>query len=147
MVSVLVILAGVAHGVVGWLGWRGGLRRNRFVGIRTAAAMVSEDTFRLANRVAAPVLLAAAAVAVVGGIAALAAPSAGAYTVVLGVAGTGTLGLIAAGGVLGSRAAALAETPRAPAAPAAPAAPGRAPLGSPCASCACAGVSITRCGS
>lgn len=130
--GVLVVLAGVVQGAVGWLGWRGGLRRNRFVGIRTAVAMASEDAFRLANRVAAPALLAAAAVAVLGGVAALAAPSAGAYAVVLGVAGTGMIGLMVAGGVLGTRAAA-----------------GLAPAGSPpvisgCANCTCAS-GINRC--
>jgi hypothetical protein len=146
VVGALVILAGAAQGAVGWLGWRGMLRRNRFVGVRTDAAMASEDAFRLANRVAAPSLLAAAAVAVLGGVAALAAPSSAAYVVVLCVAALGALGLMMAGGVLGSRAAALGPTALGPTA-LGPTALGPTALGptarqavsafTPCAGCAC----------
>jgi len=126
VIGVLVVLAGVALGVVGRLGWHGRLRRNRFVGIRTAATMANEDAFRLGNRVAAAPLLAAAVVAMVGGLVALVAPSVGAYSVVLGVAGLGTLGLLVAGGVLGSRAAASAAA-------------GPAAAFTPCAGCGCGG--------
>jgi hypothetical protein len=136
VLGAVLVLAGLALAAVGWLGWRGRLRRNRFVGIRTAATLVSEDAFRLANRVAAVPLLAAAAVAVLGGAAALAAPSVGAYAVVLGVAIPGTLALMTTGGVLGSRAAAAVG----PSALGVSATAGAAASGpAPCAGCLCGG--------
>lgn len=125
--TALVILAGVAQGAVGWLGWRGRLRRNRFVGIRTAATMAGEDAFRAGNRVAAPPLLAAAGVAVLGGVAALTAPSTSAYLVLLAVTVLGALGLSVVGGTLGSRAADAAAA---------------APAFTPCAGCACGSAGV-----
>jgi|GEM_PF-2014781 len=130
-VAVLVILAGLLLGAVGLLGWRGALRRNRFVGVRTEATLTSEDAFRFGNRVAAPPLLAAAAVAVLGGGAALGARSAAAFAVVLTIVLAGAAGLTLAAGVLGSRAAALL-TPAAGA--------GR------CGGCACDGQGLGACG-
>lgn len=116
----LVMVAGLGLGGAGWLGLRGGLPRNRFVGVRTATTMASNEAFRLANRVAGPVLVAAGTVGVLGGLAVLVAPPGAAFAVVLGVAAAGALGLALAGGVLGSRAATLAapETLPAPARPA-----------------------------
>lgn len=129
----LVIVAGTALGVTGWLGWRGALPRNRFVGVRTPVTMASDEAFQVGNRVAGPVLVAAGAIAVLGGLAALVAASRSAdspsdaspsaLVVVLGVVTTGVLGLALAGGVLGSRAAAAI----------APSPPG------PCADCTCGG--------
>ena len=124
----LVIVAGTALGVIGWLGWRGALPRNRFVGVRTPVTMASDEAFQVGNRVAGPVLVAAGVIAVLGGLAALVAASRSAaspwaFAVVLGVVATGVLGLALAGGVLGSRAAAAI----------APSPPG------PCADCACGG--------
>jgi hypothetical protein len=137
--GVLVIVAGAAQGAVGWLGWRGRLRRNRYLGVRTAATFASDDAFRLGNRVAAPMLLAAAAVAMLGGVTALVAPSVPAYSVVLAVAVLGMLGLAVAGGVLGSRAAASTAAP----ATATPTRGDTAPL-TACAGCMCAGGQGTR---
>ena len=104
--AVLVITTGAALGAVGWLGWLGRLRRNRLLGVRTAATLASEDAFRLGNKAAAPLLMAAAAVAVLGAVAALRTPSVPAYSVVLAMAVFGMLALAATAGVLGSRAAA-----------------------------------------
>lgn len=134
VVGALVVGAGVVLGVAGWLGSRGALPRNRFVGVRTPPAMASDDAFRLANRVAAPPLLAAAAVAVLGGVAVLAAPSVAASVVVLTVVGVGMLALTLAGGVLGSRAAATVLAATVVKAPA-----------SPCAGCACGGPGSRTC--
>jgi hypothetical protein len=109
MVDAVLLLGmgtGLALGAVGWLGWRGRLRRNRYLGVRTAAAMASDEAFGLANRAAAVPLLAASAVAVLGGSAALAARSPASAAVIAGVTLAGTAGLAVTGGVLGSLAAA-----------------------------------------
>lgn len=129
VVGVLVAVTGVGLGVAGWLGLRGTLRRNRFIGVRTAATMASDQAFQLGNRVAGPPLLAAGTVAVLGGAAAAVMPATPAFVVVLGVVCAGVVGLSAAGGLLGSRAAASLPA-------AAPAA---------CAGCACGGPGTSAC--
>lgn len=128
--GVLVAVAGVGLGVAGWLGLRGTLPRNRFVGVRTPATMGSDQAFQLGNRVAGPPLLAAGAVALLGGVAAAAAPSSGAFVVVLCVVAVGVVGLSVAGGWLGSRAAAAVPATVRP---------------SPCAGCACGGPGSSAC--
>ena len=67
VLSVVLGVLGVALGAVGLLGLQGKLRRNRFVGVRTAAALRDEETFALANRVAGVPNVAAGAVAIVSG--------------------------------------------------------------------------------
>ena len=63
----LLVVPGAALLLLGWRGFRGQLPRNRYVGVRTPAAMRSEEAFELANRVAAPAILAGGAVAVLAG--------------------------------------------------------------------------------
>jgi nitrate reductase NapE component len=122
--AVVLMAVGLLLALVGALGWRGRLRRNRFAGVRTAVTMSSEDAFRVGNRVAGPVVLAAGAVSLLGGVAALVVPSAVAGWTVLAVTTVGAFGLTVAGGVLGSAAAPGS----------APVQPAR-PVG--CASCVC----------
>ncbi|WP_147141004.1 SdpI family protein, partial [Nocardia ninae] len=69
---VLFVLALVAV-TTGALGLIGRLPRNRFVGVHTEAALSDDETFRIANRVAAPTSLAAGALLFAGGLVALAA--------------------------------------------------------------------------
>ncbi|WP_245649406.1 SdpI family protein [Nocardia shimofusensis] len=64
---VLFLLAMVAIGT-GMLGFVGKLPRNRFVGVHTEAALSTEQTFRIANRVAAPTSVAAGALLFAGGL-------------------------------------------------------------------------------
>jgi uncharacterized membrane protein len=130
-VGVLLMVAGLAVSAAGWTGLRGTLRRNRFVGVRTAASMSSDRAFAAANRVAAPALLAAGGIAVLGGAAAIAAPSGLAFAVVVVVTAVGLLALALVGGSLGARAAlsVTASTQR------------RAP----CAGCACGGPGTSAC--
>jgi uncharacterized membrane protein len=106
LAAAALVVVGAVLLVVGVLGWRGALRRNRFVGVRTAATMGSEDAFRVGNRVAGPAVCGAGTVAVLGGVAGWAAPSATAGWTVFGIAAVGTLALLVAGGVVGSAAAA-----------------------------------------
>jgi uncharacterized membrane protein len=68
----LFVLAFVAI-ATGVLGLTGRLPRNRFVGVHTEAALHDEETFRIANRVAAPTSVAAGALLFAGGLVALAA--------------------------------------------------------------------------
>ncbi|MGH3916646.1 MAG: SdpI family protein [Pseudonocardiaceae bacterium] len=104
VLGVLLITAGAALLTVGVLGQRGRLRRNRFAGIRTPATLRSEAAFTLANRVAAPPVLAAGAVCVGTGVLALGTEGT-MLTVIMAISGVGTLTLVIAGGLLGHRAA------------------------------------------
>nr|WP_198428763.1 SdpI family protein [Nocardia bovistercoris] len=72
-------LVAVATGV---LGLAGRLPRNRFVGVHTEDALSTDETFRIANRVAAPTSVAAGFLLFAGGLIAFAAP----WAVALGVA-------------------------------------------------------------
>lgn len=106
----VLLLAGVALVMVGALGWRGRLPRNRFAGVRTAATMRSPEAFAVANRVAGPPTVAAGAVLALGGgfTAGATGPTA---AVVAAVCTVGGLVLVVAGGLLGHRSAsALAGT-------------------------------------
>jgi SdpI/YfhL protein family len=108
--TLLGVVAGAGLLTVGLLGWRRRLPRNRFAGIRTPATLRSEAAFSAANRVAAPPVLAAGAVCAAGG--ALALGTGGpALTVIVAVAGTGAVGLLLAGGLLGHRVAAAMPAP------------------------------------
>jgi len=64
---ILFLLALVAIGT-GVLGFLGKLPRNRFVGVHTEAALATEETFRIANRVAAPTSVGAGALLFAGGL-------------------------------------------------------------------------------
>lgn len=61
--AVLMILAGCALGVIGELGRRSALPRNQVAGLRSAAAMTDDATWRAAHRAAGPWLLCGALVA------------------------------------------------------------------------------------
>ncbi|HEX2301449.1 MAG TPA: SdpI family protein [Pseudonocardiaceae bacterium] len=113
ILGAVLLVAGVALGIVGLLGWQQRLPRNRFAGIRTPATLRSDAAFAVANRVAAPTVLAAGAVCATAGALALGAEGA-MLTVIVAVAGLGTLALLIAGGLLAHRvAAAMPSSPAA----------------------------------
>ena len=120
LLGVVLLAAGGGLVTVGLLGWRRRLPRNRFAGVRTPATLRSDAAFVVANRVAAPPVLAAGAVCAAGGGLALGADGS-ALMVIVGVAGAGTVGLLLAGGLLGHRLAATMPPPAG------------------CAGCACSG--------
>ncbi|SFT72066.1 SdpI/YhfL protein family protein [Actinopolyspora lacussalsi subsp. righensis] len=124
IVCAVVILAGLAALALGWRGLRGTLPRNRYAGVRTPAALRDDETFRLANRVAAPPILAGGTIAVVVGCCLAALGGTGTGWLITGIGVLGALVLIVAGGVLGGRAAA--------------AVPETAPAASGCAACSSA---------
>jgi uncharacterized membrane protein len=125
LLGVVLLAAGSGLITVGLLGWRQRLPRNRFAGVRTPATLRSDAAFVAANRVAAPPVLAAGAVCTAGGGLALGAGGS-ALTVIVAVAGAGTVGLLLAGGLLGHRVAAAIP----------------APAGS-CVGCTCSGAGCT----
>lgn len=109
MLSVVLGVLGVALGAVGLLGLQGRLRRNRFAGVRTAAALRDEETFALANRVAGVPNVAAGVVAIVSGAMAFVMADLAVTAGVIGLVGTLTIAV--AGGLMGSRAAAMLPEP------------------------------------
>lgn len=110
VLSALLIIGGAIITVTGWRGLRGTLPRNRFAGVRTPAAMSSDEAFGLANRVAAPATMAGGAVTFLVGACLLALRSWTTALVLLIVGLLGAVALTLVGGVLGNRAAtALAE--------------------------------------
>jgi hypothetical protein len=126
-VSVVVLIVGLSFGVVGGLGLRGTLRRNRFFGVRTAAAMRSDEAFTLANRVSGLPTVVAGVVGMLGAATSLALHS----IVPLAVGVVGMLAIVVAGAATGTRAADALPEPE----PTLPAG---------CAGCACGGCSLVK---
>ena len=116
------MLVGLALVVVAVLGARSVLRRNRWVGVRTAATLASETQFVAGNRAAAVPVGAAGRVAVVGGAFLLLDE---ANWVIPTISLLGTLGFTVIGGLVGDRAAELTPAP----------APFAASCGGACAGC------------
>ncbi|GLZ33048.1 hypothetical protein Lesp02_52360 [Lentzea sp. NBRC 105346] len=110
VLPVVLGLLGVVLAAVGILGLQGRLRRNRFVGVRTAASLRDDETFLLANRVAGLPNLVAGVVALGAGLATIIAPNV--TVAVIGL--VGALGIAVAGGVLGHRAAEALPVPEQP---------------------------------
>lgn len=109
--SLTVAIGAVAGGlmvtVVGALGWRGRLPRNRFSGIRTRASMRSEAAFRAANQAGGLLIMVGGAAAVAGGLVAfgLRAVWGDAVAWICAVAGVVVMTLLTlCGGILGDRA-------------------------------------------
>ncbi|WP_280497822.1 SdpI family protein [Nocardia asiatica] len=119
---VLFVLAVVAV-TTGALGLTGRLPRNRFFGVHTEAALSTDDTFRAANRVAAPTSIGAGALLFAGGLVALAASGIVAFVVAAGAA-------VVALFTLGAGANAAAQTAEAIAPP-----PSTGGCGSSCGAC------------
>lgn len=111
LIGALLSLAGAALLVVGTLGWAARLPRNRWVGVRTPAALRSDAAFVAGNRAAGPVVAAGGLVALAGGLVAVSATGV-ALVVVVVAAGVGTVALVLAGGVLGHRVAEDVPAPR-----------------------------------
>jgi SdpI/YfhL protein family len=126
-VSVVVLIVGLSFGVIGTLGLRGALRRNRFFGVRTEAAMRSEEAFTLANRVSGLPTVVAGVVGILGAATSLALHSV--VPLVVGV--VGMLAIVVAGAATGTKAADALPEPE----PTLPAG---------CAGCACGGCSLVK---
>ncbi|EOD66841.1 SdpI family protein [Amycolatopsis vancoresmycina] len=116
-IALVPVVLGLLVGFGGFLGFRERLTREGGTGVRTEAALRSEEAFKLANRVAGLPTMAGGAIAVLAGLAGLAMPTTG-LLVSAALAGVlAMLVLVMGGGVLGNRAALTVPAP-APAAPA-----------------------------
>jgi uncharacterized membrane protein len=116
-IALVPIVLGVLVGFGGFLGFRERLTREGGTGVRTEAALRSEEAFKLANRVAGLPTMAGGAIAVLAGLAGLAMPSTGGLVSAALAGVLAMLVLVMGGGVLGNRAALTVPAP-APAAPA-----------------------------
>jgi hypothetical protein len=103
--ATLLAAGGVALAGVGLLGLRQRLPRNRFAGVRTVNTLRDDHTFTVGNQVAAPLTIAAGAVALLGAVAGYAAPTRGQALTLMALAALGALAFTVAGGVLGDRVA------------------------------------------
>lgn len=110
--GVILLIAGVAALVAGIRGKSGTLTRSSRLGIHGTAAESSEEAFTLANRVAAPVVIAAGGVLAVGAVLVVALRlSALATLVVFFIAMVGGIALLVSGGSLGENAATTVPKP------------------------------------
>jgi uncharacterized membrane protein len=73
VVALVLFVSAVVAVTTGALGLIGRLPRNRFFGVHTEAALSTDETFRVANRVAAPTSIGAGALLFAGGLVALVA--------------------------------------------------------------------------
>ncbi len=128
-VALLLLVIAVASLLTARRGWSGRLNRASRWGLHSPAASAGDEAFRVANRVAAPVIGGAAAIAAVLTVLVPVLPLPTAATVVVGVLGlAAVLLLLVVGGTLGEQAARAVPVPaRRP-----------QPSGA-CAGCACGG--------
>lgn len=109
--ALLLLLSGLSL-VTARRGWAGTLTRSGRLGMHSAAASESDEAFRTANRVAAPVVGGAAAVGLVIAVLVVVLPVPSVATVIVGVLGiAAVLVLLVAGGVLGEQAARTVPVP------------------------------------
>ncbi|MFJ1459232.1 SdpI family protein [Nocardia sp. N2S4-5] len=71
VVALILFVLAVVAVVTGVLGLSGSLPRNRFFGVHTDEALRTEESFRIANRVAAPTSFGAGVLLAAGGVIAL----------------------------------------------------------------------------
>lgn len=129
LAAVLLVVAGLA-GSMGLRARSGSLTRDGRMGVRTPASLASNESFGVANRVAAPVALGAAVIAALLAGLLLVLPLSAVAAVICFVVGlVAAFALLVTAGVLGDRAARHVPIPaRKPAA-----------SGSGCGGCGCGG--------
>ncbi len=112
VLAAVLIVAAAAVLVVGVLAATHRLPRNRVIGVRTSWTMARIDSFRRANRVAAPAFVASGVVGLAGGVVGLLAPTTAAALTLVVVGFVGLVVLLGVGGSIGARYAAAdrAET-------------------------------------
>jgi hypothetical protein len=105
LAAVLLLIALLAT-ITAVRGWSGTLRRDGRLGIHSAAAMGSDQAFRVANRVATPVVAGTAVVSAVVAVLLLVLGLGTGATVLIGLLGlVASVGLLLAAGAMGERAA------------------------------------------
>lgn len=105
LVALVPLVIGVVVAVIGALGWRERLPRNRFGGVRTPATLASAEAFALGNRVAGLPIMVAGLIGVVSAAVAFGLTGTAAILVVSVLGLLGTMVIATAGGLLGHSAA------------------------------------------
>lgn len=124
--ALVLLSVAVPSAITGVRGARGTLTRAGRLGLHTPAALTSERAFALANRVASPLVIGAAAVATVCAVLTVALPLGTLGAIVVAALGlAGLFGQLYAASTLGERAA--MTVPR----------PARKPSGECCGECGC----------
>lgn len=108
IVAVLLFVLALVVGAVGVAALTGKLPRNRWAGVRTTESLRDDDTFAMANKVAAPSILGAAVLLVAGGVAVLTLPTAAAVIAIVVTVGAALI-TAGAGGSIAARVAAAAK--------------------------------------
>jgi hypothetical protein len=103
--ALVLAAAALVVGVAGVLALCHRLPRNRVLGVRTVWTMGSVDAFRRANRAAAPAFVGGGVAGLVGAAASLVAATTAAAVTMLVLGSLALVGLLGAGGVVGSRVA------------------------------------------
>jgi SdpI/YfhL protein family len=103
VLAAVVMVAAAAVLVVGILAVAHRLPRNRVIGVRTGWTMARIDSFRRANRAAAPAFVAAGTVGLAAGAVGLLAPTTAAAVTLVVVGVVGLVGLMGVGGAVGAR--------------------------------------------
>jgi hypothetical protein len=104
--AIVLLLPALPSALTAWRGRDGTLDRRGRLGLHTPAAMASERAFALANRVAAPLVTSAAAVALLCAVLVLALPIGIVGAIVVAVLGlAGLFGQLAVASTMGERAA------------------------------------------
>lgn len=123
-IALIPVVLGLVVAWGGLLGWREKLS-DRGAGVRTEATLRSAEAFRIGNKVAGLPTIVAGVVGIFAGVAGLVMPTTAGTVLATLVGLVGMLALVAAGGVLGHRAALAVPEP--------------VPAG--CSGCACGGCS------
>jgi uncharacterized membrane protein len=103
VLAAVLVVAAAAVLVVGILAAAHRLPRNRVIGVRTSWTMARIDSFRRANRVAAPAFVASGVVGLAAGVVALLAPTTAAAVTLVVVGVVGLVALLGVGGAVGAR--------------------------------------------
>ncbi len=110
--AVVLGVVAVAAAVVAARGFAGSLPRTSRLGVHTPAALASDASFEVANRVAAPIAAGAAVVAAVLAVLVVALPLGWVGALTIGIIGiAGSFALLVAAGVVGDRAARQVPVP------------------------------------
>jgi len=110
--AIVLVLPALPSALTAWRAWEGTLDRRGRLGLHTPSAMASERAFALANRVAAPLVTSAAAVALVCAVLVLALPIGVVGAIVVTVLGlAGLFGQLAVASTMGERAAMTVPRP------------------------------------
>ncbi|MFD4369267.1 SdpI family protein [Rhodococcus sp. NPDC058521] len=110
IVSVVLLVLAVVLGGVAVAGLTERLPRNRWAGVRTPETLRDDETFALANKVAAPTMLASGALLIIGSAAGALLDGALAF-VAVGFSVVAAIVTVSLGGVLGARTAAALPAP------------------------------------